>query len=61
MPDMPLKVRFKHANGTYSARVMADEVSQVIDYLKQWRSQGHTEFDIEDANGNPVKEADLNA
>lgn len=55
MADFPLLVRYKAPDGTFSARVHADTPKQARGFIAQWREQGFTEFEIEDANGQPVK------
>jgi hypothetical protein len=61
MANFPLLLRFKCADGSYGARAHADTTEQACGFLAQWRAQGFTEFDIEDATGQSVSEADLNA
>lgn len=59
MANFPLLLRYKAPDGTMSARVHADTVEQAHSFLAQWRKQGFSEFDIEDATGQPVKEESL--
>jgi hypothetical protein len=61
MANFPLLVRYKGADGKWSARVHADTAEQARGFLAQWRKQGFTEFDIEDPGGQPLSEAELNA
>ncbi len=59
MLNFPLLLRFKPAGGGYSPWVHADTVEQARGFLLQWRQEGYKEFDIEDAQGNPVGEDQL--
>lgn len=61
MAVFPLLLRYKAPDGSFGARVHADTLEQARGFLAQWRDQGFTDFDIEDATGQPVKEASLNA
>jgi hypothetical protein len=61
MADFPLKLRYKRADGTVGSGVLADDLQQARGFLAQWRQEHFTEFMIEDANGNPVRVADLDA
>jgi hypothetical protein len=59
MADFPLKLKCKNPDGSVGPQVYADTVDQARGFLAQWRGQGFTEFVIEDATGQPVKEASL--
>jgi hypothetical protein len=61
MANFPLLLRYKKPDGSVGPQLHADHQGQARDFLTQWREQGFTEFVIEDATGQPVKEADLNA
>jgi hypothetical protein len=61
MADFPLLLRYKNPNGSVGPQVHADTLEQARGFLVQWREQGFSQFVIEDATGQPVKETDLNA
>jgi len=54
MANFPILVRYKGPDGNWSARVHADTADQAKGFIQQWKEQGHTEFDGEDANGQPI-------
>jgi hypothetical protein len=60
MANFPLLLRYKRPDGSVGPQAHADHPVQALDFLAQWRKEGFAEFVIEDATGQPIKEADLN-
>ena len=59
MIKFPILIRYKQADGRWSAESHADTLEKAREHLASYRRNNYTEFEIRDASGQPFTEDQL--